>query len=414
LAKPGALSRFLYRGERAKSASVANRRCASWRSSPGELLVPEVGRRRREPPEGVLRQREAEELAGDLRCLVRLVEHEQVERGQHEVLPRRLAHGEVREEHVVVRDDDVRALRRRLRALGVAVVPERAAVALALLGADRELRPDLSVRDERQLGDVTRLRRLGPREHLVDLPLLVVEVEPTQLAARLALGHAVEADVVVAALEQRERERPRQHAREHRQVLPDELLLQRDVRGRDHDALLLVVRVVNGRHRVRDRLAGSARPFAEGVTPAAHGLVDHAGERHLALAHLVAGEPRGEEPAVPEDLGEVVIHRWLLAARSGEGIDLGLGGGGRGALRLELLDERARLLHLRRRQVLDALDAELREELVRRLARQRLERGDEPLRDVGGHGAVALRVALLVVAVERLATLRAALSASPE
>ena len=33
--------------------------------------------------------------------------------------------------------------------------------------------------------------------------------------------------------------------------------------------------------------------------------------------------------------------------------------------------------------------------------------GDEPLRDVGGHGAVALRVALLVVAVERLATLRA-------
>jgi hypothetical protein len=73
-----------------------------------------------------------------------------------------------------------------------------------------------------------------------------------------------------------------------------------------------------------DALAGSARPFAEGVTPAAHGLVDHAGERHLALAHFVAGEPRGEEPAVPEDLGEVVIHGWLLAVRSGERIDLGL------------------------------------------------------------------------------------------
>src|SRR5690606_36382644 len=53
-------------------------------------------------------------------------------------------------------------------------------------------------------------------------------------------------------------------------------------------------------------------------------------------------------------------------------------------------------------------DAERTEELVRRLARMRLERSDEPLRDVGGHGAVALRVALLVVAVERLATLRAA------
>src|SRR5690606_30200864 len=31
-----------------------------------ELLVPEVSRRRGEPPEGVLRQREAEELASDL------------------------------------------------------------------------------------------------------------------------------------------------------------------------------------------------------------------------------------------------------------------------------------------------------------------------------------------------------------
>jgi hypothetical protein len=104
----------------------------------GELLVPEVGGRRGEPPEGVLREREAEELAGDLRGLVRLVEHEQVEGGQHEVLPRCLAHGEVREQHVVVRDDDVRALRDRLRPLGEAVVAERAAVALALLGADRE------------------------------------------------------------------------------------------------------------------------------------------------------------------------------------------------------------------------------------------------------------------------------------
>ena len=177
----------------------------------------------------MLRQREAEELAGDLRCLVRLVEHEQVERGSTRSCPRRLAHGEVREEHVVVRDDDVRALRRRLRALGVAVV-RNGQPSPAVLGADGELRPDLSVRDERQLGDVTRLRRLGPREHLVDLPLLVVVVEPAQLAARLALGHAVEADVVVATLQQRERERPRQHAREHRQVLPDELLLQRDVR----------------------------------------------------------------------------------------------------------------------------------------------------------------------------------------
>src|SRR5690606_32905747 len=107
---------------------------------PGERLVAEVSRRRGETRERVLGDREAEERAGDVRGLVRLVEHEQIERGQDEVLAGRLAHGEVREEHVIVRDDDVRALRRGLRALGEAVVAERAPVALALVCADREPR----------------------------------------------------------------------------------------------------------------------------------------------------------------------------------------------------------------------------------------------------------------------------------
>jgi hypothetical protein len=120
------------------------------------------------------------------------------------------------------------------------------------------------VRDERQLGDVAGLRRLGPREHVVELALLPVVEEPAQLAARLGLGEAIEADVVVAPLEQRERERPRQHAREHRQVLADELLLERDVGRRDDDALLLVVRVPDGGHRVPTLL-----PVPQGPSPRA-------------------------------------------------------------------------------------------------------------------------------------------------
>ena len=208
----------------------------------------------------------AEEERRGVGQLVRLVEDHRVARGQ-ELGEALVAQHDVGEEQVVVDDDDV-GLERVLARL------QHEAVARGT----RSSAPRQLSRVEVTSGQIDafsgtsassprspRCRRARERDDLRQMPRILARGQPA--FARRALEMMV-ADVVRAALEQRERDRHRQRVAHQRQVALEELVLQRLGAGRDDD--LAAVRAAPARDRRTScrcrcrprRPAGRARAIA--------------------------------------------------------------------------------------------------------------------------------------------------------
>ena len=216
--------------------------------------------------------------------LVRLVDDDDPVLGQDAALAQRVD-GEQR----VVGHHHVGLGRGPPGALGEALDAERAPVdAEALPGGDRDLPPGLVGDAGDELVAVAGGGRRGP---LVQ-PLHVRaeraggRVEERVLLVLGAVAQLVEAEVVVPALEYRElgpaAERPAQRVGEPGQVAVDQLALERDGGGGDHDRAVLLGRGEPKRgHQVGQRLAGPGAGLHGQVRAARHRVPD--GLRHLAL-----------------------------------------------------------------------------------------------------------------------------------
>ena len=260
--------------------------------------LPAAPRRRGDGAGGQLRGRHAGDAVDQL---VRLVHDHHVVLGQHGAALERVD-GEQR----VVGDDDVRPPGLRARLLREAVVADRAARgAQALAGADRHLPP-------RRLGhagdELVAVAGLGVAAPLVDaldraperrdregVEQLLGLVDVVAVAVQL-----VQAQVVAAALEDRERRRPaeqrRERLRQPGQVPVDELALQRDRRRRDDDRGAALDGVPDRRHEVGQRLAGAGARLHRQVLAGGDRLPDGLGHGVLPVAPRTAdGGDRGVE-----------------------------------------------------------------------------------------------------------------------
>ena len=204
----------------------------------------QLGGRRDRPAHLPVRELVGQRVGDRRDELVGLVQHDGVALRQH------LHAGEdVEGEQRVVGDDDVGLLGRLPRLLAEAVDPVRALAAQALPGADRHLPPGPVGDGERDLVAVPRRafpRPLAQPEDLRAQRRLRQRIRGhiEQRAGLVLPGprpavHLLQAYVVAAPLGQRVRRRAAQHGRERlhqpRQVLVDELRLQRlGRRGDDH------------------------------------------------------------------------------------------------------------------------------------------------------------------------------------
>ena len=215
------------------------------------------------------------------------------------------------EEQVVVADDDVGVPRGRTSLEGAALLTEAALLALAVVRAGGEAAPQSERRLERDLADVAGARGPSPLHELLQHPGVAGVVEEIEGALGLLLVEAVVAEVVVAALDQREREVPGQDVGQQRQVLGDELLLQSDVRRGDDDPLAALRGVVGRRDAVADALAGAGRSLGHDVLAAADGAVHSPRQFDLARARDVALEALCQDAVGAEHVVDVVVHASL-------------------------------------------------------------------------------------------------------
>ena len=160
---------------------------------------------------------------------------------------------------------------------------------------------------------------LRPGLDLLELAeLLAVEADVHELAAGLL--EAVHAKVVVDALDQRPGELARHDLGKPGQVLLDDLLLERDVGGADHDAGVGRDRMLDGGDQVGVGLADPAGRFDGQVALLRDRAVDRLGHLDLARADLVVARFLLEEPPgaeVPADHGDVIPQNGRFAKVSG-------------------------------------------------------------------------------------------------
>ena len=242
-----------------------------------------------EPPEPGARDAAAEPRCGRFLEPVRLVEDHRVVLGQHAA-----AGGEVREIQRVVRDHEV-GLRGALAGrLGEAAGDERAAAAGTAICADRQLGPQRLGRLERELGPVTGLGLVEPALHrLPRAPVAPFGEQEGLEALKLA-----PAEVVLAALQHDHVDLAADRRRGDRDVLVQELLLQRLRRGRDDHALARLER----RDQVGEALADAGARLGDEMLAGREGELDRAGERSLLRPRLVVGERARQRAAGAEDV----------------------------------------------------------------------------------------------------------------
>ena len=197
----------------------------------------------------------------------------------------------------VVRDHQLGLARTLPRGLSEAHLHEWTAAAGAAVGSDRELRPERFRRLDRELRPVARLRLVEPRSELVELRCVGLVAQ--QLAAEQAESlERLPADVVLAALEHRDPDLAPERRGGHRDVLRQQLLLQRLRRGRDDDPL---PRLERG-YEVGETLSCPGSRLGQKVVAAVERACDGARERGLLGPRLVAGEDALERPSRAEDL----------------------------------------------------------------------------------------------------------------
>jgi hypothetical protein len=174
-------------------------------------------------------RRLAEERGGGLGQLVRLVEDDGV-RGREQIGDAFLAQCEVGEEEMMVDDDDVGIHRRAPRLDDEAAVVVSALRAEARVAGRRHETPDRRVL--RHVGEIGAVAGLRDAREPLDRAKARRVLPRRQAAALLGAGEMFVAQVVRAALEQRDGHRRRERGAHERDVLAKELVLQRLRAGR--------------------------------------------------------------------------------------------------------------------------------------------------------------------------------------
>ena len=230
--------------------------------------------------------------------LVGLVDH-------HDVVLRDHRHSldRVDREQAVVGDHQLGLGGALLGPLGEALVAERAArLAQALAGTDRDLPPEPVGVPGRIVPLPVPLRLalvLGPLAQLEDLLAhrALGYVDQHALLVGHALADPVQAGVVGAALEhgvgRRDAGLVLDRLDQPREVPLDQLVLQREGRGGDHDPAVVQQR----RHQVGQRLAGAGAGLDEQVLAVLERVGDRLGHLDLAGAAPDRRAPRRPRPA---------------------------------------------------------------------------------------------------------------------
>ncbi len=227
-----------------------------------------------------------------------LVEDDRVARGQKLGEPLVAKH-DVGEEEMMVDDDDIRLQRVLARLHHEALAIEAALAAEAVFARRRDQRPDRSVlRHVGELAAVAALRRPREGDDLRQVTRILARRQPT--FARRPLEVMV-ADVIGAALEQRDRDRQAQRIADHRHVALVELVLQRLRAGRDDH----LAAVEQRGHEVRERLAGAGTGLGDQATARRDRLGDRLGHRQLLLAKREARQSARKRTADAEDRAEL-------------------------------------------------------------------------------------------------------------
>ena len=176
--------------------------------------------------------------------------------------------------------------------LGEARRDERAAAARAAVGPDRELGPERLGRLERELGPVAGLGRVEPALHRLPGALVAAVGEQDRLEA-LQLPAA---EVVRAPLQHLDAHVAPERGRCDRDVLREQLLLERLRRGGDDDAAPRLER----RHEVREALADAGAGLGDEVLAGRERVLDAGGERSLLGPRLEVGKRAASAPPGPK------------------------------------------------------------------------------------------------------------------
>ena len=269
----------------------------------GDPALPEEVRPADEGVHGEGGEPRAEEVARDVRHVVRLVADHGRGGREDDVARAGALDAEVGEEEVVVGDDHLSAPELAPGVHGEARVIEAALRAVAELGNAVHAVPDGVGGLEGEVGEVARFGLAAPLADLLPVAeLLPFERDGRQLSRGLVV--AVEAEVVVDPLDESVGELAREEFRERGEVFLEDLLLESDVRRADDDA------------RVgRDRLLDRRDEVGVGLSDPAGGLdremvlfrdlpLDGSGHLDLSAARLVCARFLFEEPARPEHFGD--------------------------------------------------------------------------------------------------------------
>ncbi len=240
---------------------------------------------------------------------MRLVEDHGVVLGQHTS-----AGGDVREVERVVDDHEVGGGGPLARMLGEARGDEGAAPPGATVGPDRELGPEGFGRLEHELGTVAGLGRVEPILHRLPGAGVAAVCEQERLEA-LQLPAA---EVVRATLQHLDTDVPPDRSRRDRDVLREQLLLERLGRGGNDHAPPGLER----RNEIGEALADAGACLGDEMLAGLEGLLDAGCERGLLAPRLVPGKRMRERPAGAED----VLHRRQTTGANGRSH-----GGGRAA-----------------------------------------------------------------------------------
>ncbi len=226
------------------------------------------------------------------------VEYHRVARGQ-ELRQAFVAQHHVGEEQMMVDHDDVGLERRLARFQHEAFGMVGTVGAKTVVAGRRHQRPDRRVLGD--VGDQTLVACLARAGKGDDLREMAGIFARRQTAFGRGAFEMVVADVVGAALEERERDRHAERGAHERQIALEELVLQR-LRTRGDDDLAAVLERGD---EIGERLAGAGARFGDQRCPRANRFRHRFGHRELLRPQPKAGERAGQRSAFAEDRGEV-------------------------------------------------------------------------------------------------------------
>ena len=215
-----------------------------------------------------------EELCGKVGYLVRLIEDHRIGTRQ-QVAVALLLEREIREQQMVIDDNQVRLARGASRGEHMAPGELGAARPLAAVARRGDARPQrMAVGEFGHLCQVAAARCVGPFANPREQ---AARRGPVEREFGLGAQQTLSTQVVVATLQQRDARDASQHAREQRHIAREQLVLQRArARGNDH----LAAGEQRG-NQVGERLARTRAGFHEQTSAALEGRGDPRGHPSL-------------------------------------------------------------------------------------------------------------------------------------